>query len=703
MAVVLNITSVPQTFTAGTFDAAAVTLNTGRWRVTITPAESSAAYVGGTFRALLGQTHGGLWFNDNKLELYTTPNDDLAFSIALTFSADQPMAVLVDTQAGSRQVTVSGATTGNGEFTFATAGPYIEPTEDLGIGKLGSGNQFAYLGGISPIDNGATADSVEAASLVLSGGSVAERTASADDVDAASIVLTGGDVTEGLDVESDGVTPAAIAVAGQTVPDRMDRVDNVVVATLVISGGVVSEGVGGTVSLGPTALDFQLFGFANRDSIVTMDTPASGAVVLLCAGGNASDIGIAWTDNKNAAAPVTIGALVEYPDFPGYGTIVAITPFPMSGGDDHSFTRPVSLNDEDTTFALTALVAGGRPRVTETHGNVANAQGTTQQTSPSISVEGEALLVAYWWGSSPVFPPFENGVGAPFTAVPNNGFTVVRSYLVNNEFGEVQGAMAVLQVPPGGAGTYNVTWTHSPAQGAQLRMVAIEPALSTPLVPFSITLVGQNVADAVGIGDTVSPASITISGGDVLESDQVSDSVSPGTLTLTGQVVQDRITVADATLAAQVAISGGTVPDRVDRVSVIDPAQIALAGAATLDRVGRATVVQPALVALVGQDIGDHVETGASTSILPAEVLLIGAVTSDRYVRVDVVQSATIQIGGGQVGSQVVQGPSSEVFPIPPGRASAQLSGRIQVPSIESRESEQGHLFGVVRSAKDAQ
>jgi hypothetical protein len=38
---------------------------------------------------------------------------------------------------------------------------------------------------------------------------------------------------------------------------------------------------------------------------------------------------------------------------------------------------------------------------------------------------------------------------------------------------------------------------------------------------------------------------------------------------------------------------------------------------------------------------------------------------------------------------------------IPPGRATRQLEGRVAIPSIVPRASEDLHLFGVVRSKKD--
>jgi hypothetical protein len=54
--------------------------------------------------------------------------------------------------------------------------------------------------------------------------------------------------------------------------------------------------------------------------------------------------------------------------------------------------------------------------------------------------------------------------------VPDNGFTVVDDLLEPGNL--VQGAVAVKNVTV--AGTYDVTWTSTPVQGAQLWLVAVQ-------------------------------------------------------------------------------------------------------------------------------------------------------------------------------------------------------------------------------------
>lgn len=63
----------------------------------------------------------------------------------------------------------------------------------------------------------------------------------------------------------------------------------------------------------------------------------------------------------------------------------------------------------------------------------------------------------------------------------------------------------------------------------------------------------------------------------------------------------------------------------------------------------------------------------------------------------------SVNTGGSFGPSPGTTGPISPVepFPVPPGRASIQLAGHVVIPSIESRDTEDTHLFGVVRSKKD--
>jgi hypothetical protein len=83
--------------------------------------------------------------------------------------------------------------------------------------------------------------------------------------------------------------------------------------------------------------------------------------------------------------------------------------------------------------------------------------------SGTVTTTGPAVLLAFWWG---------DGDGLTHSAVPNNGFTVIDSFLDLPPLSAVQCAVAYKQVDT--AGSYDVTWTQSPDPGAILWLFAFE-------------------------------------------------------------------------------------------------------------------------------------------------------------------------------------------------------------------------------------
>jgi hypothetical protein len=84
-------------------------------------------------------------------------------------------------------------------------------------------------------------------------------------------------------------------------------------------------------------------------------------------------------------------------------------------------------------------------------------------TSNSVTTTGPATLVAFWWGDA--FPR------TPQSATPGNGFSLIDTNAFETD-SFVQCAVAVKNVSV--RGTYNVTWTSDPVQGAQLWLVAVQ-------------------------------------------------------------------------------------------------------------------------------------------------------------------------------------------------------------------------------------
>lgn len=592
MSILLTVTSIPVTITGGTYSAFATALNTGVWRFTFTPSQASTAYTGGNFHSLIAQEHGGLWLDDTHLELYTTPNDTLCFSQALTWSAGQAITVKIDTRSGTRSITISGATTGNGTFSYSTAGPYFDGSLDVEIGRQGGGTNFQFLGTISSFDDGTNGFTADGGTFTLTGGPAVFRRSLKLGAAGGSFSLTGGPAAfvTGKSINAAG---GSFALTGGPAVFRRALKFQADGGSFALTGGDASLMTGTALSLGAHTFDFQKFGFANRSANLVLNTQASGSVVIISSGGKSSDITQTWTNSLGSVTKVS--TVVDYPDFAGYGTQIGKA---AGGGTGQTFHIPVSTDDENTSFA-TEVIVTGTPRVTAVNANVSNSSGGSTVTSANITVDGPAFLIADWWGSSPVVPPFSSpspGVGTPYTAVPNNGFTVIDSYLVNNEFGEVQAARAVKMVPA--AGTYNVTWTHSPNQGAQTWIIAVQ-------APASIT---------------AGPGTFALTGGDaVFQITKVATGTAAGTSTATG-------------VGVSAAASSGTA-----------------AGSSSVTGVGASTATTS------GTAVGSSTASGVGVGIFSASGTAAGSSSTVGL------GAATAAASGSSTGSSSVQGTGASV------------------------------------------
>jgi hypothetical protein len=209
-------------------------------------------------------------------------------------------------------------------------------------------------------------------------------------------------------------------------------------------------------ALGAHALAFNLDGVTSPSlSASGMATRTSGSTLLVCVGRGllAADLP---TDNAGNAF-VQLGVAHTYTLWPNSGTaLYACAQARGMAGLAVTMAKP-KVTDE-TTLSVVEVTDGG---------SVGDAQwrevlSGQPLTSASVTTTGPALLVAWWWGDA--------GVDLDKTAVPNNGFTVIDSVLASGAL--VQCAVAVRQVSA--AGSYNVTWTSTPQQGAQLWLAAVQ-------------------------------------------------------------------------------------------------------------------------------------------------------------------------------------------------------------------------------------
>lgn len=211
--------------------------------------------------------------------------------------------------------------------------------------------------------------------------------------------------------------------------------------------------------LGAHDLNFKRNGkFKNAVATRPLNTQASGSTILACVGRGSILSHVAPSDNKeNVFAQVgTTHAYV--PRYPNSGTaLYAVRAH--SGGHGNVFTAEASRADvyDELTLAVVEVIHGGKIR-----DQWSIVQSGNALKSLPITTSGPATLVAFWWGDA-------DG-SEPHFAIPNNDFTVIDSVL--NQGSLVQCAVAVKHVSE--AGTFDLTWTATPTQGAQLWLVAVE-------------------------------------------------------------------------------------------------------------------------------------------------------------------------------------------------------------------------------------
>ncbi len=215
--------------------------------------------------------------------------------------------------------------------------------------------------------------------------------------------------------------------------------------------------VPGQPGVGAHGLAFYRLSANGQTSIATppLATQPSGSTLIVgVARGNASAFALP-TDNMGNSPYQQLGTVEPYTRYPDSGT--ATYAFPSATGGAGLAVRTSTVAQDEITISAVEVTGA-------TH--VQDAQWIEQLAAPlaskSVTTTGPATLVAFWWGDAP--EPNNK------TATPNNGFVVLDSILASGAL--VQGAVAVKNV--GQAGTYDVTWVATPAQGAQLWLIAVQ-------------------------------------------------------------------------------------------------------------------------------------------------------------------------------------------------------------------------------------
>lgn len=213
-----------------------------------------------------------------------------------------------------------------------------------------------------------------------------------------------------------------------------------------------------------------------------IDADAVGSSLLVVVGG--------YTDNATTPTDthgnhwVPVGDAVLFRGYKGRFSARAFVVMDATGGNDHriAIAKPGHPEGEITAPFIEIRHAGVLQAVAQSYPEPSTLAyyavkanrawhrllGTPPTwgatiTSGKVTTTGPATLIAVWWGDA---------MTLKMTAVPNHGFKVIDQYLDLPPNSGVQAAVAVKQV--NGPGTWDVSWTGTPAQGAILWLFAFQ-------------------------------------------------------------------------------------------------------------------------------------------------------------------------------------------------------------------------------------
>lgn len=197
-----------------------------------------------------------------------------------------------------------------------------------------------------------------------------------------------------------------------------------------------------------------------------LTTSATGSTIVVSVGrGDGTKFTGATVTDTAGNAPYQKQGPHPYTAFPESGTAL-YTFTGARGGPGFQVTTSTGQNAkgqlDEITIAAVEVVEGTQIQDQQWN-EVVQPSTPVPVTSKSVTTTGPATLVAFWWGDG--FPR------TPQSASPDSGFTLIDTNAQETD-SFVQCAVAVKNVPA--AGTYSVTWTSTPIQGAQLWLVAVQ-------------------------------------------------------------------------------------------------------------------------------------------------------------------------------------------------------------------------------------
>lgn len=467
-----------------------------------------------------------------------------------------------------------------------------------------------------------------------------------------------------------------------------------------ISGALVHTPL--ALSLVQTGIIVQLYGSGSDPARITKNT-TDGTSLMLFRGGKTGDMGGGSVDDSLGNAWTRVGNVEEMSDWSGYGTSAWIS-IGIDGGASHNLDCFVTDFDEHT---VTMVEVQGVDRVEDqSFTQYSNAQGGPTNAASPVTVSGPALIVATWNGTGPV----GNG---NHVATPDNGFANQEGFGTDDPNGYVQQFMATRLVLE--AGTYGVTWTNSPTQGTQLRMIALAGD------PGSTLTSAGTVADATIAGtlDITQGANTVTADGDLYAGGALSLSQAAQTVATGGDVAVQASTsatqgaqtiAADGTVAFEgvsatfdVAQGGHTANSNVD-VSVVGTASASQAAQTSTSDVDVATQGAASLVAA-----DDSLSSGAGVAIIASASPTQASHTAASAVAVEVLGQLNASSGADTVTGAGGAPSASAVLDLAQGANTGSATATLAIASsatlgasADQMTASAGVVIGVATTASQA-
>jgi hypothetical protein len=226
---------------------------------------------------------------------------------------------------------------------------------------------------------------------------------------------------------------------------------------------VLAASAPGDAQLGAHVLYAQNDTFGTSPAVTPpIVTQPSGSTLLALSMGWLRNLAAPVDSFGNAWLPISGPNIYFSADF-----YTALWAAPVAnGGAGHTLSFDKSTHPQgEISMALIEVTHGGAVDM------VYDLAPGSNQTPGSLTVTGPATLIAIWGGDS---------AALDHTAVPDNGFTVIDSYLDFGSNGEtaVQVAIAAKQVTT--PGTYTVRWTSTPTQNCACYLIAVHNPQQTP-------------------------------------------------------------------------------------------------------------------------------------------------------------------------------------------------------------------------------